>query len=95
MPGISDPGTLVVAAAVEAGAVVVPVPGPCAFVAALAASGLSTDACHFAGFVPPKQATRRAELERLAGALTCGRCVSHLHLSCCCAVCASHLAFMY
>ncbi len=65
MPGISDPGTLVVAAAVQAGVRVVPIPGPCAFTTALAASGLDTTACHFVGFLPPKQAARRTALATL------------------------------
>src|SRR5580692_6295679 len=43
MPSISDPGYRVVAASIQAGISVVPVPGPSALVAALAASGLATD----------------------------------------------------
>lgn len=54
MPGISDPGHVVVAAAVAAGVRVVALPGPCAFVTALVGSGLSTDNFTFAGFLPPK-----------------------------------------
>ena len=41
------------------------VPGPCALVAALTASGLSTEEFHFIGFLPHKQGRRRRELERL------------------------------
>ena len=63
MPGISDPGYRVVAKAVEHGITVVPVPGASAFVAALAASGLPTDAFEFHGFLPAKSGQRRQALE--------------------------------
>ncbi len=68
MPAVSDPGAGLVAAAAAAGARVVPVPGPCAALAALVASGLPTAAFHFAGFLPPKAHARRARLAALAGA---------------------------
>src|SRR5689334_4081246 len=42
-PGVSDPGQQLVAAAWGAGARVVPIPGPCAAIAALVASGLRCD----------------------------------------------------
>ncbi len=64
-PGISDPGERVVAAAIAAGLRVEPVPGPCALVAALTASGLPTDEFHFVGFLPHKSGQRRARLESL------------------------------
>src|SRR5882672_7961657 len=54
MPGISDPGYRVIAKAVEHNITVVPIPGASAFVAALAASGLPTDAFEFHGFLPAK-----------------------------------------
>ncbi|EFJ49802.1 hypothetical protein VOLCADRAFT_117121 [Volvox carteri f. nagariensis] len=66
MPGISDPGHIVVAAAVAAGVRVVALPGPCAFVTALVGSGLHTGSFTFAGFLPPKSGARRQALERLA-----------------------------
>ncbi|MBL9127521.1 MAG: 16S rRNA (cytidine(1402)-2'-O)-methyltransferase [Verrucomicrobiales bacterium] len=65
VPGISDPGQRVVAEAVAAGFRVESVPGACAFVTALAASGLPTDEFHFVGFLPHKSGQRRRELERL------------------------------
>ena len=65
-PGISDPGQRVVRAALDAGCRVESVPGPCALVAALTASGLETDEFHFVGFLPHKSGQRRRELERLA-----------------------------
>jgi len=64
-PGISDPGERVVRAARAAGLRVEPVPGPCALVAALTASGLPTDEFHFIGFLPHKSGQRRARLEAL------------------------------
>jgi 16S rRNA (cytidine1402-2'-O)-methyltransferase len=59
MPGISDPGYRVVAAAVAAGARVTVLPGPSAVTAALAVSGLPTDRFCFEGY-PPRKAGERA-----------------------------------
>lgn len=66
MPGISDPGAVVVRLAVQGGIRVVPVPGPVAAVAALVASGLETAAFVFEGFLPRSGKERRAALQRLA-----------------------------
>jgi len=65
-PGVSDPGAAVVAAAWAAGARVVPVPGPSAALAALAASGLPADRFLFAGFLPRKGGARAEALAWLA-----------------------------
>lgn len=65
-PGISDPGYELVVAALAAGHEVVPIPGPSALVAALAASGLPTDSFTFLGFLPRKSGERRAALRELA-----------------------------
>ena len=65
MPGISDPGYRVIKLAIEQGIAVVPVPGPSALIAALAASGLATDAFEFRGFLPAKSGQRRTELESI------------------------------
>src|SRR5882724_262531 len=62
-PGISDPGERVVRAARHAGLRVESVPGPCALVAALTASGLPSDEFHFIGFLPHKSGQRRKQLE--------------------------------
>ncbi|WP_202796972.1 16S rRNA (cytidine(1402)-2'-O)-methyltransferase [Pedosphaera parvula] len=62
-PGISDPGERVVQAARSGGFRVEAVPGPCALVAALTASGLPTDEFHFIGFLPHKSGQRRKQLE--------------------------------
>jgi 16S rRNA (cytidine1402-2'-O)-methyltransferase len=64
-PGISDPGERVVSAALAAGLRVESVPGPCALVAALTASGLPTDEFHFVGFLPHKSGQRRRRLDGL------------------------------
>ncbi|HZQ55031.1 MAG TPA: 16S rRNA (cytidine(1402)-2'-O)-methyltransferase [Bryobacteraceae bacterium] len=65
-PLVSDPGYRVVHAAIERGLPVVPVPGPSAVLAALAASGLPTDQFRFLGFVPAKMAARRSMFQELA-----------------------------
>jgi len=65
-PLISDPGYRVVSAAVAAGVTVVPIPGPSAALAALAASGLPTNEFRFIGFLPPKQTARRKVVAALA-----------------------------
>lgn len=66
-PAISDPGFPVVRAAAEEGLPVVPIPGPCAAIAALSVSGLPTDRFRFLGFPPGRKEARRALLEALAG----------------------------
>jgi len=58
-PLLSDPGFRVVAAAIAAGAPVVPIPGPSALLAALVAAGLPTDRFVFLGFPPRKSGARR------------------------------------
>jgi 16S rRNA (cytidine1402-2'-O)-methyltransferase len=65
-PGISDPGERVVAAAVAAGCRVEAIPGACALVAGLTASGLPTEEFHFAGFLPHKSGQRANRLRALA-----------------------------
>ncbi len=67
MPTVSDPGFVLVRAAVEAGIGVSVIPGPSAVVTALAVSGLPTDRFTFEGFLPRKSSDRRtafAALER-------------------------------
>jgi 16S rRNA (cytidine1402-2'-O)-methyltransferase len=62
-PLISDPGYVLVKQARERNVSVVPVPGACAAVAALSASGLPTDQFLFAGFLPQKAGPRKQALE--------------------------------
>ncbi len=64
-PGISDPGERVVKAALAAGFKVEAVPGACALVVGLTASGLPADEFHFVGFLPHKSGQRRNRLGRL------------------------------
>lgn len=64
-PGISDPGYKLVRHVVGSGISVSPIPGPAAFVSALAASGLATDSFFFGGFLPSKKSERRNRLEEL------------------------------
>jgi 16S rRNA (cytidine1402-2'-O)-methyltransferase len=64
-PGVSDPGARLIAAAVEAGITVVPIPGASAALSALVASGLPTDRFFFAGFPPRDTGPRREWLARL------------------------------
>ena len=66
MPGISDPGYRLVHLCIRHRIPIVPVPGPSAVVAALAASGLPTHAFQFVGFLPPKKNARRKFLQTLA-----------------------------
>lgn len=65
-PLISDPGYRLVSYLKEHGMNVVPVPGSCALIAALSASGLPSDRFAFEGFLPPKQGARKQTLENLA-----------------------------
>lgn len=64
-PGISDPGERVVRQAAAAGLRIEAVPGACAMVAGLTASGLPTGEFHFIGFLPNKSGQRRRRLEQL------------------------------
>lgn len=64
-PGISDPGFLLVRACREADVAVSCLPGPAAFVPALAASGIPCDKFHFEGFLPYKKG-RQTRLRYLA-----------------------------
>ena len=63
-PALSDPGFRLVRACRRRNLPVVPVPGACAVISVLSASGLPTNAFFFAGFLPPKTAARRTFLEK-------------------------------
>ncbi len=64
-PGISDPGYLLIRAAIDAGVPVSPIPGAVAFVAAVVASGLPTHRIVFEGFLPKKKG-RQKKMRQLA-----------------------------
>ncbi len=61
-PGINDPGYRIVLKAIEVGAEISAIPGACAFVAAVAVSGLPTDSIFFGGFLPSRKGERRKRL---------------------------------
>ncbi len=65
LPGISDPGEPLVAAARAEGLEVICVPGPCALTTALVGSGLPSGRFCFEGFLPARGRQRRARLEEL------------------------------
>ena len=64
-PGISDPGETVTKLAIEEGIKVIPIPGACAFVNALIASGLDTNEFSFYAFLPLNNKLRRAKFEEM------------------------------
>lgn len=63
-PGLSDPGFRIVRACRRRNLPVIPIPGACALIAVLSASGLPTNGFLFAGFLAPKTAARTAFLEK-------------------------------
>ena len=66
LPGISDPGEDLVAAARAAQREVICIPGPCAATTALVSSGLPSGRFCFEGFLPPKGRQRRERLAAIA-----------------------------
>jgi 16S rRNA (cytidine1402-2'-O)-methyltransferase len=60
MPGVSDPGQRLIAAAAEAGIPIEVVPGPSAAITALVGSGLPTDRFSFIGFLPRESGKRQS-----------------------------------
>ena len=65
-PVISDPGHRLVSLCLRHNIEVIPIPGPSAIVAALAACGLPSDEFTFLGFLPARSAERRRRLQRVA-----------------------------
>jgi 16S rRNA (cytidine1402-2'-O)-methyltransferase len=66
-PLLSDPGARLVSAAIEAGLLVIPIPGASAMLAALVASGLPAEKFTFVGFIERSGSDRKAMLAELAG----------------------------
>ena len=64
-PGISDPGSALVNAAVEAGHEAIPIPGASAFAALVSAAGARDKTVVFEGFLSPKPGRRRKRLKEL------------------------------
>ena len=64
MPGISDPGSRVVALCREAGVPITSIPGPAAVTTAVALSGYGENGFIFAGFLPHKSGGRKRDLEK-------------------------------
>ena len=64
-PGISDPGEEMVKEAIEKNIEVIPIPGACALINALIASGLNTKEFSFYGFLPLNKKNRKNVLERI------------------------------
>ena len=71
-PCVSDPGYALVAAAVERGIPVIPVPGCCAGIAALSVSGFDTREFAFYGFLPREKKALREKLQQMAAGVPIG-----------------------
>lgn len=67
-PVISDPGEEIVKLALEENIKIIPIPGPCALVAALIASGIDATEFIFIGFLPLNKKTRIEKLEEIESA---------------------------
>ncbi len=67
LPGVSDPGQRLIAAARAAGVRVEVIPGPCAALTALVGSGLPSDRFLFIGFLPRRPGPQKTLLHSLAG----------------------------
>lgn len=65
-PALNDPGYELVQAAIAAGHAVSPIPGACAPVAALVASGLPTDAFLYLGYLARKPGDRKRQLAQVS-----------------------------
>lgn len=64
-PGIADPGERIVQRCVDEGIEVTPIPGPCAIITALCASGLPTQPFQFVGFLPKRPSLLNKAVEGL------------------------------
>ena len=64
-PGICDPGEEIIKKAIEEEIDVIPIPGACAMINALIASGLNTNEFNFIGFLPLNKKLRKEKLEEI------------------------------
>ncbi|CAL4318435.1 Ribosomal RNA small subunit methyltransferase I [Buchnera aphidicola (Pterocallis alni)] len=64
-PVINDPGYELVHTCHKENITVIPIPGPCAAITALSASGLSSNTFYYAGFIPKKKNTRINFLKKI------------------------------
>lgn len=64
-PGISDPGEEIVKEAIKENIEIIPIPGACAFVNALIASGMNTKEFSFIGFLSSNKKEKKEKLEEL------------------------------
>ena len=64
-PGISDPGEVIAKEAINNGIEVIPIPGACAAINALIASGLDTTEFTFFGFLPLNKKLRKEKLDEI------------------------------
>ncbi|NLW91246.1 MAG: 16S rRNA (cytidine(1402)-2'-O)-methyltransferase [Syntrophomonadaceae bacterium] len=66
MPGISDPGSVLVARAIACGIKLEVIPGPSAVISALALSGMDTTSFTFVGFLPSRRSERQKSIRAIA-----------------------------
>ena len=64
-PGISDPGEQIVKIAIQEGIEIIPIPGACAFINSLIASGMDTKEFEFIGFLSAQKKERKNKLEEI------------------------------
>ena len=64
-PGICDPGEEIIKKAISEGIEVIPIPGACAMISALIASGINTNEFCFLGFLPLNKKLRKQKLEEI------------------------------
>lgn len=64
-PGICDPGEIAIKKCIEEGIEIIPIPGPCAMINALIASGIDTKEFTFLGFLPLNKKLRKEKLEEI------------------------------
>ncbi len=64
-PGICDPGEAIIKKCIDLNINVVPIPGPCAMINGLVASGINTNEFIFLGFLPLNKKLRKNKLEEI------------------------------